>query len=278
MTHYLETEGGKLAYDFGGPNDGPLVICGHALGDTRASYRPLVDHLISLGYAVATFDNRGHGESSAAFDRYGDEAIADDFINLAQKLGASEARRIVLAGASMAGAGAVIAAARQPSIIAGIILIGAFLRNPSMYGVVRPLMSVATLQPWGPPLMRSYFATLWPGLGKGAAERAQRAIELATRPGYWAALRASLAGTDHSVVAPWLKKFDQSIPVYVVIGTVDPDWKDAPAEAAWVAEQFTGAEVLEVEGAGHAPMLERPETVNPGVAQFLTKVKGSGRW
>ena len=41
-----------------------------------------------------------------------------------------------------------------------------------------------------------------------------------------------------------------AVPTLVVMGTLDPDFPDPAAEAAWVAER-TGGEVLLVEDAGH---------------------------
>ena len=46
------------------------------------------------------------------------------------------------------------------------------------------------------------------------------------------------------------------------MGDVDPDWKEPLKEAEWVASNFSDAETIAVHGAGHAPMLERPEIVN----------------
>ena len=76
------------------------------------------------------------------------------------------------------------------------------------------------------------------------------------------------------MVAPWLDRVQA--PVLVVIGDADPDWKDPLAEGAWVASNFADAETLVVPGAGHAPMLERPEIVSPVVEHFLTRVHEEG--
>ncbi len=125
----------------------------------------------------------------------------------------------------------------------------------------------------GPFIWRSQAAKLWPGLGDKASERAAATTLLLTRPGRWAAFHATTA-TDHSVVAPWIGRVQA--PVLVVMGEADPDWKDPMAEAGWVASNFTDADTISVPGAGHAPMLERPEIVGSAVVQFLEKIRVGG--
>ena len=89
----------------------PLVVCSPAMGDVRDVYNPLAQALCAAGFRVVTVDLRGHGDSSAAFGSYGDEATAGDLIALIEELDAGPA---LLVGASMSGASAVIAAGRRP--------------------------------------------------------------------------------------------------------------------------------------------------------------------
>ena len=66
-TLYLNTDGGKIAYDLSG--EGPLVICAPSMGDLRQEYRFLVPQLVEAGYKVATLDVRGHGEFEHRLER-----------------------------------------------------------------------------------------------------------------------------------------------------------------------------------------------------------------
>jgi hypothetical protein FG11162.1 len=58
------------------------------------------------------------------------------------------------------------------------------------------------------------------------------------------------------------------------MGQADPDWKDPAAEAAWVARAVGEGlgEIVMVSGAGHAPMLERPDVVRPRVVDFARRI------
>jgi pimeloyl-ACP methyl ester carboxylesterase len=267
MSH-IKTDGGELAVEVEG--GGPFVICSPAMGDTRDAFAPLAAQLVASGYRVARFDLRGHGDSSARFNRYGDEVIAEDYLTVIEKLGGGPA---VLAGASLSAAAAVIAAARRPDQVAGLVLLGPFLRNGGNE-MMRWILSVALLRPWGPFIWRGYAAKLWPGLGDKASKRAAATIASLTRPGRWAAFQATVSGADHRVVAPWIGRV--KAPVLVVMGDADPDWTDPLGEAKWVASNFTDVETIAVPGAGHAPMFERPEIVGPAFVQFLEKIRKGG--
>jgi pimeloyl-ACP methyl ester carboxylesterase len=263
---YVETNGGTLAVEVEG--EGPLIVCSPGMGDTRDAYAPLATQLVAAGYRVARVDLRGHGDSTTTFKRYGDEATADDYLSVIKALGGGPA---ILAGASMSAAAAVIAAGKEPDQVAGIVLLASFLRNGGPK-IMLWILKVMLLWPWGPYIWKSYSATLWPGLGDKAKERAASSTALLIRPGRWRAFQATVAGANHDVVAPWLGGVVKA-PALVVIGDKDPDWSDPLKEAVWVASNFKDAETVVVPGAGHAPMFESPDVVGPGVLQFLEKIK-----
>ncbi|KAH8658078.1 putative hydrolase [Xylariales sp. PMI_506] len=269
---YFEIDGGKLALEIEG--EGPLVICSPAMGDTRDAYGPLASQLVAAGYRVVRVDLRGHGDSTTTFKSYGDEAVANDFLALIKAYGGG--KPAVLVGASISAAGATIAAGREPDLVAGVVLLGAFLRSPSGGAIIRQIMRLMLLRPWGPAIWRTYSKSLWPGLGaEGTNARAVSTVDLLTRPNHWAAFQATVAGANHDVVTPWLESAGKAAPALVVFGTSDPDWTDPVAEGKWVASVFADSEFLSVDGVGHAPMLEKPDVVGPAVIQFLQRIKYS---
>ncbi|MBA2637495.1 MAG: alpha/beta hydrolase [Solirubrobacterales bacterium] len=123
-SHILEVPCGRLAYDDTG--DGPLVIAAPGLGDLRRQFRFLGNDLMAAGLRVVTVDLRGHGGSSTGFHDVTKSAVADDLLALVRHLDAGPA---VLAGSSYAGGAAVVAAARAPDLVAGLVLLGAFVRD-----------------------------------------------------------------------------------------------------------------------------------------------------
>ena len=52
------------------------------------------------------------------------------------------------------------------------------------------------------------------------------------------------------------------------MGTRDPDFADAAAEAHWAASELN-AETLIIEGVGHYPHTEMPEEVAPRLLSFI---------
>lgn len=91
----LGVPGGTIAYEVHEPvgvgagsaaESWPLVVCSPAMGDVRDVYAPLAQSLNEAGFRVVTADLRGHGDSSATFTAYGDEATASDLIALIEAL------------------------------------------------------------------------------------------------------------------------------------------------------------------------------------------------
>src|SRR3954451_16543555 len=116
MTQTLQRPEGRIGYDVTG--DGPLVVCLPGMGELRSVYRFTVPALVDAGYRVATMDLRGHGDSDDAFDGFDDDALADDMLALIGHLGGPA----IIVGNSMAGGSSVIAAAKDPSKIAGLAM------------------------------------------------------------------------------------------------------------------------------------------------------------
>jgi pimeloyl-ACP methyl ester carboxylesterase len=167
------------------------------------------------------------------------------------------------------GAGvAVIAAAEAPDAISGMALAGPFVRGGPA-GFARTMMRLALMKPWGPGFWASYYKKFYPG--RPPADLKQH-IDLISqsmrRPGHWKAFqRTAFAG--HADAAARVGAVDK--PTLVVMGEKDPDWTDPAAEARWVADALHG-ELMLVPDAGHYPMTEYPETVNPAIVAFADKV------
>ena len=267
QTLHLDRGPGRIAYDVTG--EGPLVVCIPGMGDLRSTFRHLVPALAGQGYRVATFDLRGHGDSDAGFPAYDDVAAAADAVALVEHLGAGPA---VLVGSSMGAGAAVYAAAERPELVAGLALLGPFVRNPPMGRAKLTLIRAATaamlVRPWGPAMWRLYYTSLFP-TRKDAEFQQHRAEVLASlrRPGRWAAFRAT-ARTSHDPVAARLGEVH--VPAVAVMGTKDPDFSDPAAEARFI-EQSLGARTVMVDGAGHYPQAEFPEVTSPAVVELAAR-------
>jgi pimeloyl-ACP methyl ester carboxylesterase len=264
LTQYIDRGEGRVAYDVRGR--GPLVVCLPGMGDVRFTYRVLAERLAAAGYRVATMDLRGHGDSDTTFSRYDDVAAGQDALALIEHLSDASGASAVLVGNSMGAGAAVWAAAEQPGLVGGLVLVGPFVRNPPASAVQKLQLTLALQRPWGRASWLAYWKTLYPTSRPAdfAEHRAKIAASL-RRPGGWAAFKAT-TGTTHAPAEARLG--DVHVPALVVMGTKDSDFPDPAAEARFIAGA-TGAEVLLVEGAGHYPHAELPDDVVPAVLALL---------
>jgi pimeloyl-ACP methyl ester carboxylesterase len=255
----LARDEGRIAYDVTG--DGPLVVCLPGMGELRSSYRYTVPALVEAGFRVATMDLRGHGDSDATFTRYDDVAAGQDALALVEALGGPA----VLVGNSMGAGAAAWAAAEQPDAVAGLALLGPFVRNAPVNPVMVWVFKLAMSGPWAGRMWLSYLPKLYPGRRPDDFAEHRNAIAASLRaPGHRAAFTATTR-TSHAPVEARLSEVKAA--TLVVMGTADPDFPDPAAEAGWIAERL-GAETVLVPDAGHYPQVERPEIVNPALVTF----------
>jgi pimeloyl-ACP methyl ester carboxylesterase len=263
-TNYLDRGPGRIAYDVQG--SGPLVVGIHGMGDLRSVFRFTTPALVDAGYRVATFDLRGHGDSSDGFDAYDDIALKSDTLALIDHLGGGP---VVLLGSSMGAAASVLVATERPDTVAGIGLLGPFVRDPKQTAIGRSMNSLLLRKPWGPGSWASYYKRFYPGRPPADLADHQRQIkESLRRNDHLASFRTTALRNTH---APAEQRLSQvKAPAFVVMGDKDPDWPDPVAEGRFAAEALH-AELMVVPGAGHYPMAERPDLVNPALVAFVQR-------
>jgi pimeloyl-ACP methyl ester carboxylesterase len=262
-TSYLDRGPGRIAYDVAG--EGPLVVCLPSMGDLRSIFRHTVPALVDAGYRVATMDLRGHGDSDDGFDSYDDIALASDVIALIEHLGGGPA---VVVGNSMGAGAGVWVAAEQPSLIAGLALVGPFVRNPKAGALARLGMRLALTKPWGPAVWTTYYKQYYPVQPPADLDEHRARIKASLARGdHWRSF-VKTSRTDHT---PAEERLDRvKVPVLVIMGEKDPDWPSAPDEARFVASAL-GGELVLLPDTGHYPQAQRPERVNPALVAFLDK-------
>jgi pimeloyl-ACP methyl ester carboxylesterase len=266
-TRYLLQPEGRIGYELAG--DGPLVVLVPGMGDLRAAYRFLAPALREAGYRVACTDLRGHGDSDATFSSYGDEETADDVAALITELGGPA----VIIGNSMAAGSAVLAAARQPGLVSGLVLAGPFVRNPAAGAMRHLALRLAMAPPWAATSWKSYLPKLYAGQRPADfTEYRNQVVASLHKPGHAKAFSLTTR-TSHAAAEARLP--DVKAPVLVIMGQQDPDFPDPRAEADWIAAAL-GAEIVMVPGAGHYPQSQRPDITTSAVLHFLESVRGRG--
>jgi pimeloyl-ACP methyl ester carboxylesterase len=261
-THFLNHAGGCIAYDDSG--SGPLVLCAPSMGDVRAEYRFLSPLLVAAGYRVVTMDVRGHGESSTEWDDFSVAGVGSDMVALLRSLDGGPA---TIVGESMSAGAAVWAAVEAPDRVAALALIGPFVRGET--AAANALLYKALFaRPWGPAVWQWYYSTLYPTRKPADFAAYARALRsnLAERGRLESLHRMLLASKSASEQR--LSKV--KVPVMVLMGTKDPDFKDPAAEAQSVGEALH-ARLHLVDGAGHYPHVEMPQVVTPLLLAFLAE-------
>jgi pimeloyl-ACP methyl ester carboxylesterase len=198
-TRLLGTPAGTIAYDDTG-GDGHLIVCVPGMGDVRGVYRYLVPALTAAGHRVVTMEVRGHGESSTGWDDYSAAAVGGDVVALLRHLDAGPAHVV---GGSMAAASAVWAAAEAPELVAGIVLLGPFVRDVPQRGIKRllapPAMRLVAMRPG---LWARYYRSLYPTSPPADLDAYIDALTAnLAEPGRLAALRGMLAASKASAEA-----------------------------------------------------------------------------
>jgi pimeloyl-ACP methyl ester carboxylesterase len=265
-THHLEVAGGRIAYDDTGAA-GPLVIAIPGMGDLRGEYRHLRPVLAAQGLRVVTMDVRGYGESSAAWDDYSARAVAGDALALVAHLDAGPA---LLLGNSFAAGAALWAAHRSPADVKGAVLLGPIVRDLPQPWFVDLAVTLGFAGPWRVWFWTTYWDSLFTARKPIDHQSYREALAGNLRePGRMDALRrmVSLSKADTEAILDHTR-----VPALIVMGSADPDFDDASAEARALARRL-GAESLIVDGAGHYPHAEMPELVGSHIVSFLEQLR-----
>lgn len=259
-TQHLTTGGGTIAYDDTG-GAGPLVVCLPGLGDLRSEYRHLTPLLVRAGHRVVTADLRGHGGSSVGWSSYDPEDVGADLVALLDELEADADGGAVVLGCSLSAAAAVWAAAERPDAVAGLVLLGPFVRDLPVPWYQRALLRFMT-----PGLWANYLPRLSPTGGpEDLADHIAAVRDNLSEPGRTAPLRAMMLASKDACEA---RIGEVDTPCLVVMGGADPDFPDPTAEAEHVAGRLGGSSVV-LDGLGHYPHAEDAERTAPHVIDFV---------
>ncbi|EIV91112.1 putative hydrolase or acyltransferase of alpha/beta superfamily, partial [Frankia sp. QA3] len=283
---WAQLDGPVHVVDFGGPADGPLLLCVHGLGGSYLNWLPLAP-LLTTTHRVMAVDLAGHGRTPAAgrrTDVLANQGLLDRF--LTEVLDTPP----ILVGNSMGGMISVMQAGRRPDSVAGLILVDPALPRPRgvrpdpeiariFAGLFVPRLGAAVLarrrtrftprELVDQSLLRlTADPSAIPEPALAAMERAQRergglpdadqAFVGAARSVVWSLLRpAPLAHMVRTVPQPTLLlhgSADRLIPVGVArnVAAQRPDWR---------------VEILD--GLGHVPMLEAAELTADLMADWL---------
>jgi pimeloyl-ACP methyl ester carboxylesterase len=279
--------GGPLHYlDFGGPPDGPVIVCVHGLGGSSVNWIALAP-LLSGTCRVLAPDLAGHGLTQSlgrATDVAANRALLHRFIQ--SEIGGP----VILVGNSMGGMISLLEATAAPPAVAGLILLDPALPfvparpDPLMAGMfalyltpgLRRAMLARRHRQAPADLVLSVLRMCCADTSRVAPEVVARHVEVASRRAGFRGIDEDFAASVRSVVAtvsyPRGRAFRRGIrsitcPVLLIHGTLD---RLVPIGAARAAARANPAWTLvEFAGIGHVPQLEAADRTAAVVTGWL---------
>jgi pimeloyl-ACP methyl ester carboxylesterase len=246
---------GDISYQSSGAGQ-PLLLS-HGFGATSAMFAANVPAL-SASHLVLTWDLRGHGASHSPPDPacYPASAAIADMAAILDEAGVA---RAVLGGHSLGGYLSLDFALTFPDRVAGLVLIDTgpgFRNDEARDGWNRRAQATAgRLASEGLPALGSS-AELHAGGHRGTA-------------GLIHAARETLTQRD-SHVLDGLPSI--GVPALVIVGADDRHFL---AAADYMTARIPSARKVVIQGAGHAPNIDRPAEFSAELTTFLTQIAAS---
>ncbi|MDG3009099.1 alpha/beta fold hydrolase [Rhodococcus sp. D2-41] len=278
---HLDLHGDQLAYRIGGDGE-PLLFIHGMVGSSRA-WRYVMPRLADRHLVLAP-DLPGHGSSGKPRGDYSLGAFAAALRDMLDRLGIE---RVTVVGHSLGGGVAMQLAYQHPELCERLVLISSGGLGREVNWLLR-LMAVpgseAALAAMTSPAVRLCGGAVRDWLGSRGV-RAERADES------WRALM-SLSGTEsrraflrtlRSVVDPGgqaVSALDRlyltaGLPVQVIWGAGDPI---IPVDHAFAArDQLAGSKLSVLDGVGHFPHVEAPDTVAGLIDRFVSATPAGGQ-
>lgn len=250
----------------------PVVVLLHGFPLSREMWS---EQIRTLGacYRVIAPDLRGHGQSPCPDGAYTMDEMADDVVELLDRLEVREP--VVLGGLSMGGYVALALVMRYPERVRGLMLIDTrAAADPPETARVREETAREVLRDGSP---RAVTETMVPRLfGKTTLGKQPQKVEpiltvmeTTSVQGIAGALRGMACRPD--------RRGDLSrigVPTLVIVG--EDDVISPPSEASEIAAAIPGARLEVIPQAGHLAPYENPGATNGVILRFLEELKQGG--
>jgi 3-oxoadipate enol-lactonase len=250
----------QIAYRDEGPRDGPVLVLSHALGTDLTLWDGLVP-LLPKSLRVIRFDHRGHGNSSIPSGPYSMGALIRDAERLLESL---TLRDTVFLGLSLGGMVAQGLATKRLDLVRGMVLsnTAARISTAAIWNDRIKIVQAEGVEPLVPATMERWFA---PRFRQTPVALHWRAKLAATAPEGWAGCAAAIAGTDFYTTTAAL-----TLPTLAIAGSDDGT---TPADLVReTGELIKGSRFALIRGAGHLPLIEKPQDYAELVSGFLESI------
>ncbi len=261
MTTFPTEAGLRLAYDVMGEGP-PLVLVGGLSADRAfwAIARPLL-----AGFTTLAFDHRDVGHSDRAEGAYGVADMAEDTLAVMDAAGLERAH---ILGHSLGGAVAQELALRAPERVDRLILACTFARNDVYSASVMQLLKRLRAEVGDPATYISALATFTLGRTFLEANALKDIANMVVAAGPLQEVAAFCRQADAGLAVDTRDRLGAITAPTLVLATPE-DRIFAPHFSADVAAGIPGAQLVEIPGSGHCPMIETPQAFAEVVTGFL---------
>jgi 3-oxoadipate enol-lactonase len=255
---FLAIPAGRLHYELDGPNTAPVLVLSASLGAPLAMWAPQIAPL-SRRFRVLRYDARGHGLSAVPPGPYTINDLGGDVVAL---LDALAIRRAHFCGISMGGLTALWLGLHAAGRIERLVVCNTAAR----FGTAEVWNDrMATVRQEGIPaiadrLMQRWFTADFRATHPATVEAIRQMVLRTPVEGYVACC-AAVRDTDFRSRAGEIK-----LSALILAGASDA--VAPPAEARFLAEQISGARLLELPAA-HLSNIEAAEQFTAAVLDFL---------
>jgi pimeloyl-ACP methyl ester carboxylesterase len=277
--HWYDSRDGRRLFSrvYAGPAAAaPAVLCLHGLMRNSRDFEELAVHLAAR-YRVIVPDVRGRGLSARDpdFNNYQIPVYLGDVLLLLAGLGAP---RVTVIGTSMGGLMAMLLAASQPGVVAGIVLndVGPEVDPAGLERIRSYAGKAAPVHSWAEAIaqVRSTYGSAWPGLSD---ERWEKIVRLSYRanahdvPEVDADPRIAELLRNTQVAAPdlWPLWGSLRVPILAIRGAHSDILSAATLER--MQREKPDLEALTVPDRGHAPLLDEVECT-AAIDRFLSRL------
>lgn len=241
---------------------GRAILFCNALGTDLRLWDAVVPRL-PPGWRAIRFDTRGHGLSDCPSPPYGMGALVRDAERLLEAL---EVASAVVVGCSLGGMVAQGLAVKRPDLVQALVLSNTAPRigTAQMWHERIVAVQAGGVAAVADAVLERWFST---DFRATPAFAAWRNMLLRTPADGYVGCAAAVAGTDFYTPLSGL-----SLPVLAIAGSADGSTPpDLVREMAALVE---GARFELIRGAGHLPMIDRPEAFAAALAGYLEALPG----
>jgi 3-oxoadipate enol-lactonase len=253
----LITIGGRrVCYDLIGPDGAPVVLLAHCLSADAGVWSEQLVPLVAEGWRVLRLDMRGHGGSAATAGAYSMSQLAQDVVDLMDRLRLDRAH---FAGVSIGGMIGQALGVEHPDRVASLMLCdtspeavpGGQAMWDARFAAVR---AAGSLEPLADDAMGRWFTDAFRPRRPDIWAQVRQTVAAGSLDGYFGGAQAII---DFDVAA---QLSQVRAPTLTVCGAGDT--ATPPEGNRRIAALVQDGHYEEIADARHLPMLERPEVFN----------------